>query len=189
MEIENLAHILRASKAITGETTFVLIGSQAILAQFPDPPEQLKISMEIDLWPKFKPDMADMIEDALGADSVFHGTFGYFADGVGPETAILPENWESRSIKIENNPLLEGAIGICPEIHDICASKLMAFRDKDIHWVSKAVLSGLAEPQTILERLEEIPERLHPEKRPIVISWLEAQNWDLYRCEADDGPQ
>ena len=32
----------------------------------------------------------DVIDGAIGADSPFHGTFGYHADGVSPETARLP---------------------------------------------------------------------------------------------------
>lgn len=170
MEIKNLAHILRASKAITGETTFVLIGSQAILAQFPDAPDAMKASMEIDLWPRFRPEMAEMIEGALGADSSFHGTFGYCADGVGPETAILPDGWEARSVKIEGDPLLEGAVRICPEIHDLCAAKLMAFRDKDISWVSQAIHHKLAQAGTIKDRLHDV--RDDAPNKEVALSWV-----------------
>jgi hypothetical protein len=42
---------------------------------------------ELDIYPRYRPDLADVIDGAIGADSPFHGTFGYRADGVGPETA------------------------------------------------------------------------------------------------------
>ena len=156
MEIDDLAHVLRAAKAITGETVFTIVGSQAILAQHPDAPAAMKMSMEVDIFPRSRPDLSDLIEGALGAESHFHATFGYHADGVGEETAILPRGWEDRAIVLEGHPLLEGAVAICPEIHDLCASKLMAFREKDRSWVETAVTTGLADPAAIAKRLDEI---------------------------------
>ena len=38
MKRSDLEHILRASKSVTGETEFIVIGSQAILGRFPDAP-------------------------------------------------------------------------------------------------------------------------------------------------------
>lgn len=178
MRMENLAHILRAARAITGETVFVLVGSQAVLAQFPDAPEEMKMSMEIDLYPKFRPDLSEVIEGALGSDSPFHGAFGYHADGIGPETAILPRGWEERSIKLSGHPLLEGAEAICPEIHDLCASKLAAFREKDRSWVRAAVGHGLARPSIIRDRLLDISD-------PRLMVREDAASW-LSTLEADD---
>lgn len=79
MRIEGLAHVLRAARAITGEAVFVLLGSQAVLAQFPDAPLALLQSNEIDLYPKFRPDLSEVIEGAMGSGSPFHGAFGYHA--------------------------------------------------------------------------------------------------------------
>ena len=156
MEMNELAHVLRAAKATTGEKVFTIVGSQAVLAQHPDAPAAMKMSMEVDIFPKSRPDLSDLIDGALGAESHFHATFGYHADGVGEETAILPRGWEGRAIVLEGHPLLEGAVAICPEIHDLCASKLMAFREKDRFWVEAAVISGLAETATIANRLDGI---------------------------------
>jgi hypothetical protein len=170
VNINQLAHILRAAKAITGETVFVLVGSQAILAQYPEIPKGLALSMEIDIYPRFKPEMSEVIEGALGADSPFHGTFGYHADGVGPETACLPDRWEERSITLSGAPGLEGAEAICPEIHDLAAAKLVAFRDKDKNWVEEAIEAGLVQPETLRQRLEDIdkcPNRDH------ILGWIE----------------
>jgi hypothetical protein len=52
--------------------------------------------------------------------------------------------------------MAEGAIGIAPEIHDLCASKLVAFREKDLAYVGAAVEAGLVEPATLLTRVAEI---------------------------------
>ena len=45
MKRPQLEHILRAAAGITGTDRFVVIGSQAILGQFPDPPVELLVAM------------------------------------------------------------------------------------------------------------------------------------------------
>lgn len=171
MDIKNLAHILRACKSITNESVFVIVGSQAILAQFPDAPDSLKMSMEIDMYPRFRPDLSEVIEGALGANSSFHRAFGYFADGVGPETATLPIGWMKRSIEMKGHPLLEGAVAICPEINDLCASKMAAFRDKDLIWVEAVFDAGLAKPEQVIQSIKEIEEERMPMKAS-AIAWV-----------------
>lgn len=183
MKIENLAHILRAARAITGETVFVLVGSQAILAQYPDAPAQMLQSNEIDLYPKFRPDLSELIEAAMGNGSPFHGTFGYHADGVGPETAVLPSEWEDRAITLQGHPLLEGAIGICPEVTDLAASKLMAFREKDRDWILAAIEAGIVECGTLAGRLSEYGSD-NKGRCDTVRSWLLAQA----ECNDDPSP-
>ncbi len=93
MKRSDLEHILRASKGVTGETEFIVIGSQAILGPFPDAPRALRQSMEANLYPRYRPDMAELIEGSLGRYSQFDQTIGYWADGVSPETATLPVGW------------------------------------------------------------------------------------------------
>lgn len=46
-----LEHLLRAAADITNDDAIVVIGSQAILGQFPDAPETLRVSVEADLFP------------------------------------------------------------------------------------------------------------------------------------------
>ena len=63
-----------------------------------------------------------MIDGAIGELSFFHDEFGYYAQGVGPTTAVLPAGWEGRFVKVENENT-RGAIGLCLEIHDLLAAK------------------------------------------------------------------
>ena len=135
MKRSDLEHILRASRGVTAETEFIVIGSQAILGSFPDAPRVLRQSMEADLYPRFRPELAEAIEGSLGRYSQFDQTFGYFADGVSPNTATLPEGWEERLIRISNENT-GGAIGWCLEPHDLAFSKLAACREKDLTFVS-----------------------------------------------------
>ena len=90
MKLDELKHVLRASAAIADENSMVVVGSQAILLLLDEPPESLLVSREVDLYPALHPERADLIDGAIGMHSSFHETFGYFADGVGPETAVMP---------------------------------------------------------------------------------------------------
>ena len=134
MKRSDLEHILRASKGITGETEFIVVGSQCILGPHPDAPKILRQSVEADLYPKQRPDLSEMIEGSLGRYSQFNLTFGYYADGVSPETATLPQGWETRLVKVSNENT-GGAIGWCLEPHDLAYSKLAARREKDMAFV------------------------------------------------------
>ena len=101
MKRADLEHILRASKDLTGESEFVVIGSQAILGAHPDAPREFRESMEADLYPRDRPELAEAIEGSLGRYSQFEQfeqTFGYFAGGDSPSPATLPEGWAKRLI-------------------------------------------------------------------------------------------
>ena len=51
MRRSDLEHLIRAAGDISGEQQLVVIGSQAVLGQFPDAPVALLASMEADLYP------------------------------------------------------------------------------------------------------------------------------------------
>lgn len=143
MKRSDLEHILRASKGVTGETEFIVIGSQCILGPHPDAPRELRHSMEADLYPKLRPDLAPALEGSLGELSLFHQTFGYRVDGVSPTTATLPKGWEERLVQLANENT-GGAVGWCLEPHDLAFSKLAARREKDLAFVSALLRHDLA---------------------------------------------
>jgi hypothetical protein len=76
MNIKQLEHILRASGSITGCREIVVIGSQSLLASFPNAPDDLLGSMEVDCYPNVNPGRADLIDGSIGELSPFHETFG-----------------------------------------------------------------------------------------------------------------
>ena len=45
MQRPQLEHIIRAAAGITGAQEFIIIGSQAVLGQFPDAPAELLVSI------------------------------------------------------------------------------------------------------------------------------------------------
>ena len=65
MRREQLEHVLRASAAIAQETSFVVVGSQAVLLAHPAAPDDLLMSNEVDLYPALGPAKSDLIEAKL----------------------------------------------------------------------------------------------------------------------------
>ena len=149
MKRSELAHVLRASSAIANETSFVLIGSQAILLLLDEPPPDLLRSTEIDLYPSLHPEKSDLIDGAIGAHSTFHDTFGYHADGVGPESASLPRDWMNRAVL----SYVGDVTAICPDLHDLTASKCAAGRPKDADYVRVLFKHQLVKLDTLIERI------------------------------------
>lgn len=94
MKREQLEHVLRAASSIVGERDVLVIGSQAILASIPDEslPAEATTSIEADLAFLDDPadEKADQVDGAIGELSQFHETYGYYAQGVSLDTAILP---------------------------------------------------------------------------------------------------
>src|SRR6266705_3353325 len=58
MKRSELEHLIRAAGRIAGAREIVVIGSQAVLGQFPEAPPALRRSMEADLYPKGAPELA-----------------------------------------------------------------------------------------------------------------------------------
>jgi len=156
MTREQLEHIIRASATIADDDEIVVIGSQAVLGQFPDAPEELCRSMEAHVWPRNHPERWELVDGSIGELSPFHETFGYYAQGVGPETAVLPDGWQDRLVRVES-PRTRGAVGLCLEIHDLVISKYVAEREKDLDFVQTAITHGLVGEETLRKRLENTP--------------------------------
>ena len=89
MNREDLEHIIRAAADVTDQYEFIIVGSQSILGSVPNPEPVFTMSAEADIYPLQAPELAEKIDGALGEGSQFHDTNGYYAQGVGPETAIL----------------------------------------------------------------------------------------------------
>lgn len=131
----DLEHIIRAAGSIADSAELVVIGSQAILASFPEAPSELIVSEEADIYPADEPEKADMIDGSIGEKSPFHETFGYYAHGVSPDTAVLPANWKTRLVQLQNENT-RGYSGFCLSPADLAISKLAAGREKDFKFVT-----------------------------------------------------
>ena len=130
MTRDELEHIIRARADVTDQYEFMIVGSQSILGSIPNPQAVLTMSAEADIYPLQAPELAQKIEGALGEGSQFHETFGYYAQGVGPETAILPSGWMARVHRVQNAGT-NGRVGYCLDVADLFMSKAVAGREKD----------------------------------------------------------
>lgn len=157
MTREQLEHIVRAAAANADTDEIVVVGSQAILGSVPQPTQEVLVrSMEADVFPLKFPERSILIDGAIGERSVFHESFGYYAHGVAPETAILPEGWQDRLVAVRNENT-RGCTGWCLELHDLAASKLAAGREKDMEFLRGMRQEGLIEPGTLRKRVKATP--------------------------------
>ncbi|MGH8255114.1 MAG: hypothetical protein ACRET0_02770 [Steroidobacteraceae bacterium] len=86
MKRSELEHLIRAAGRIAGDTELVVIGSQAILGQFPEASGVLAVSAEADLFPLHRPERTELVDGAIGEGSPFHRKFGYYPQGASMNT-------------------------------------------------------------------------------------------------------
>jgi hypothetical protein len=162
--------ILRACE-IVGQSRVIVVGSQAILATWGEDllPPEATMSIEADIAPEH--DVADHLSNKLwmlaGQDSEWANERDFYIDAVSANTAVLPDRWRERAVKIEvtGHP---GIVGICPEAHDLCASKMARNEDKDREFVGALVDAGLVDPRLLRNRLDEITDiRLEPARKRV----------------------
>jgi hypothetical protein len=166
-----LEHVIRAAAAVSDDHEIVVIGSQAVLGQFPDAPSEMLVSMEAEVFPRHRPERAGLIEGSIGELSPFHESFGYDAEGVSPHTATLPAGWEERLV-----PVPAGDVrGLCLEINDLVLSKWAAGREKDRDFARVAVQHRMVERPTLLERAQTMP--LDPEHLTRLLHSITAAAW------------
>lgn len=155
MRRSDLEHLLRAAGNIVQDTQFLVLGSQAILGRYPNAPEELLWSMEVDLVAKNKPELTERL-NSIGEDSEFHELFGYYADPVTESTATLPKGWKGRLVNVES-PETNGVTGLCLDPHDLFIAKVAAYREKDIAYVRVMVAHGMVGKDRLLELARTVP--------------------------------
>lgn len=129
MKKRQLDHVLRAAGEITGDDQFVIVGSQALHGKYPDLPDAIAVSAEVDLIAKNKPQTTELL-NSIGQESLFHETYGIYADPVDEKTATLPAGWRGRLVNLPEGDT-NGVRGLCLEPHDLAISKYVAWREKD----------------------------------------------------------
>ncbi|MFN9424263.1 DUF6036 family nucleotidyltransferase, partial [Gemmatimonas sp.] len=68
--------------------------------------------------------------------------------------ATLPAGWEERTVAVRAN---ETSTGLCLEGHDLAASKLVAFRDKDRAFVLTLLVEEFLSSTILVERVWRLP--------------------------------
>ena len=147
-----LEHIIRAAGTIADDNDVVVIGSQAILGEFPNAPAELLVSNEADVYPRAHTERSDLIDGTIGEGSPFQREFGYYAHGVDETTAVLPDGWRERLILItgENTRFVRGW---CLEVHDLAIAKYAAGREKDLDFTASLARHEMVSREVLCQRL------------------------------------
>ena len=167
-----LEHIIRAAGTIADDDDVVVIGSQAILGEFPDAPGEFLVSNEAVVFPRSRVERSDLIDATIGEGSPFQNSFGYYAHGVDYTTAVLPERWRNRLVLVTGENT-RGIRGWCLEVHDLAISKYVAGRDKDVDFTDALVRRGMVSRAILEERLAVTD--LDPQLRAVVQARIDAQ--------------
>jgi hypothetical protein len=173
MTRDQFAHAIRAAGAILSVSELIVIGSQAVHGSVTgELPIEAARSVEVDLAVRGDHDgrMADLIDGSIGEASMFHDTFGYYAQGVDESTARLPEGWQERLVRFET-PATRGVVAWCLELHDLWIAKAVALRDKDREFCRALLQRNLVVRETLRSRLVTVPE-LDERIRAAVERWL-----------------
>lgn len=152
MKKHQVDHVLRAAGKITGETQFIIIGSQSLHGKYPDLADDIVRSAEVDLIAKGRASRAEWL-NAIGQDSPFHEQFGYYADPVDEGTATLPAGWKARLVNLPPGDT-EGVSGLCLDPHDLAIAKYVAGREKDIAFNRALAKRGIVSRRKLLQLLE-----------------------------------
>ncbi|MDB4874474.1 MAG: hypothetical protein JWM41_920 [Gemmatimonadetes bacterium] len=145
-------------------------------------PASLRHSAEADIAPVNAVDKLTVIDANLGELSRFHEAHGFYVHGVGLEAAVLPIGWQDRAIRVQNDNT-NGNIGWCVEVHDLAASKLVAFRPKDLDFVRTLIVEQLVTPRKLMLRMSQLPahERLPNQLHTRMREWVGGIVRDLGR--------
>jgi hypothetical protein len=186
MRRDQLEHAIRAACQIIGHDAVAVVGSQSILGSFTEDqlPSEATMSVEIDILPLVEDGdevarLADLIEGVAGEWSPFEEQHGFSIDGVDWTTAILPDGWRDRLVKVQNANTAPPSgkpryIGWCLDKEDLCVAKLCAFREKDQNFVAALLDAGLVNADVISNRLPTLPER-HLTAAERALAWLAAR--------------
>lgn len=178
MTREQLEHAIRAACDVAGEEVVIVFGSQSILGQHPNAPDQLRQSMEADIAPgSDDAAAADRIDGALGEGSTFQQVHGFYVHGLTSDAATLPKGWEGRVVVIRNAGTRQNE-GRCLEAHDLAASKLVAFRDKDREFVRTLMSEGFIKVAKLLLRVRQL-ELSDDGQLERITTWIKVTQRDL----------
>jgi len=155
MKKQQVDHVLRAAGRITGERQFIIIGSQSLHGKYPDLPDEILTSFEVDLIASKTADRTEWL-NVIGIDSPFHETFGYYADPVDASTATLPRGWKGRLVSLPPGET-EGVKGLCLEPHDLAIAKYAAAREKDLIFTHELARRGMVLQERRLSLLDQTP--------------------------------
>lgn len=191
MQKEQLEHLIRAAAEITQEYEFIVIGSQSILGSMDSPPAECLVSKEADIYPMNAEYLSDLIDGTIGEGSMFHERFDYYAQGVDSSTAILPEGWKNRLVRMQTQGT-NGRVAYCLDPTDLFLSKCVAHREKDVIFNTALLRTGIVKVDAAIKLADTLP--IDESRKVLVKSFIgrlqlalqsEKENMDKSLAEAE----
>ncbi len=139
---EDLKLAVLAAATAYDRKRFVVVGSAAILASFPEAPGFLRVSADIDMFPirKLKNTEFQSGDEQVGQASAFEVEHDFYVERVGDWTLLSqPEGWLERCVKYT----VEGNVAHCLSPLDLVYNKTEAGREKDLNFVAGVLSEGI----------------------------------------------
>ena len=157
MRLRTLKHLLDAVTALARPKRIVVIGSSSLLPHHPDLGEEgqlLEASYDSDLLlTPIDEELAAMLGESVGQESLFAKRNGYYADILRPEMAeTLPAGWEGRL-----QPVAGYERVFALDTYDLAIVKLMVGREKDLALLRALLRLGIVEPARLRQHYQATP--------------------------------
>lgn len=157
MRLCSLIQLREATRALARPDRIVIIGSSSLLAVHPQLGESgqpLDLSYDSDLLlTPIDQEMAALLGEAGGEQSLFAKRYGYYADILRPTMAeILPAGWESRLHPVSG---FDNVFAL--DVYDLALVKLVVGREKDLELLRALLKLGILEPARLRAHYQQTP--------------------------------
>jgi hypothetical protein len=177
---------IRVATEIVRQDRVLIVGSQSILGSYSEDelPANATFSNEVDIAPLLDDEQetaASLLDGQAGEWSSFHDSNGFYIQGVGRRTAVLPRGWKDRLVEVAP-PGAPNSIGLCLDPVDLCVAKLVAGREKDGPFVDSLIGAGLVDPRKLHARIGLVDDGQPQKDGPVIdeafrrrlTSWVDA---------------
>ena len=150
-------HLLDSARSLAQRPRVVVLGSSSLLAHKPSLGESgqpLETSYDADLLLQpIDDEMASILAEGIGQQSLFARRFGYYADILRPAiTESLPAGWESRLHPV---PGYENVFALDP--YDLALVKLVLGREKDLALLRALLRLNILQPDRLRQHYQQAP--------------------------------
>jgi hypothetical protein len=157
MRLSFLIHLLDSVSALCAPKRIVIVGSSSLLPLAPqlgEPGQPLEVSLDADLLLDPIDQMtADMLQEAIGNESLFEKRNGYYADILRPVIGeALPAGWETRLHPVDGYTNV-----FALDAYDLALVKLMVGREKDLNLLRALLRLKIVEPGRLREHYQRSP--------------------------------
>lgn len=157
MHLRSLIQLLDSIRALARPERIVIIGSSSLLPAYPlfgEPGQPLEASYDSDfIITPIDEELAAMLGEAVGQQSLFAKRHGYYADILRPLIAeTLPEGWESRLHPVAG---YDNVFALDP--YDLAMVKLMVGRPKDLDLLRALLKLGILESTRLRAHYQATP--------------------------------